>query len=190
MDTTPWFLFTFSLQHFHQSVNKTREGASNQILGPEVKIICLPGGPIGWPQDDPSLEKHVYLPFLPATSSSPSRNLEGLFELTRRPSRALASRFQNHRETRTPSKLWFNLTTCLTLVSSSASQQAAIISSTLSSFERSFKTPPNSQGGGMHVPVADLSPTTAASMPALPQGTTLAFIQTPSVQLYPPPSAQ
>ena len=31
------------------------------------------------------------LPFLPATPSSPSRTLEGLFELTRRPSRALDS---------------------------------------------------------------------------------------------------
>ena len=35
---------------------------------------------------------HSYsLPFLPATSSSPSRTFEGLFELTRRPSRALNS---------------------------------------------------------------------------------------------------
>ena len=31
------------------------------------------------------------LPFLPATPSSPSRTLKGLFELTRRPSRALES---------------------------------------------------------------------------------------------------
>ena len=31
------------------------------------------------------------LPFLPATPLSPSRTLEGLFELTRRPSRALDS---------------------------------------------------------------------------------------------------
>ena len=31
------------------------------------------------------------LPFLPATPSSPSRTLEGLFELTGRPSRALNS---------------------------------------------------------------------------------------------------
>ena len=43
-----------------------REGASNEILGPEVKIICLPGGPIGWPQDDLSLWEHVSLPFIPA----------------------------------------------------------------------------------------------------------------------------
>ena len=33
----------------------------------------------------------IFLPFLPATPSSPSRTLEGLFELTRRPSRALDS---------------------------------------------------------------------------------------------------
>ena len=33
--------------------------------------------------------KHFSLPFLPATPSSPSQTLEGLFELTRRPSRAL-----------------------------------------------------------------------------------------------------
>ena len=35
--------------------------------------------------------KNYYLPFLPATPSSPSRALEGLFELTQRPSRALVS---------------------------------------------------------------------------------------------------
>ena len=52
-----------------------------------VKIIDLPGGQI----NDPSLGKHYSLPFLPATPSSPSRTLEGLFELTRRPSQALAS---------------------------------------------------------------------------------------------------
>ena len=34
---------------------------------------------------------YVSLPFLPATPSSPSWTLEGLFELTRRPSRALDS---------------------------------------------------------------------------------------------------
>ena len=39
--------------------------------------------------NDPLSGKHYSLPFLPATPSSPSRNLEGLFELTRRPSRAL-----------------------------------------------------------------------------------------------------
>ena len=37
----------------------------------------------------PSLRKQYSLPFLPATPSSPSRTLERLFELTRRPSRAL-----------------------------------------------------------------------------------------------------
>ena len=40
---------------------------------------------------NPSSGKHYSLPFLPATPSSPSRTLEGLFELTRRPSRALDS---------------------------------------------------------------------------------------------------
>ena len=35
--------------------------------------------------------KHYSLPFLAATPSSPSWTLEGLFELTRRPSRALDS---------------------------------------------------------------------------------------------------
>ena len=39
----------------------------------------------------PSSRKHYFLPFLPATPSFPSRSLEGLFELTRRPSRALDS---------------------------------------------------------------------------------------------------
>ena len=36
----------------------------------------------------PRWVKHYYIPFLPATPSSPSWTLEGLFELTRRPSRA------------------------------------------------------------------------------------------------------
>ena len=45
----------------------------------------MPGGQI----NDPSSGKHYSLPFLPATPSSPSRTLEGLFELTRRPSLAL-----------------------------------------------------------------------------------------------------
>ena len=35
--------------------------------------------------------KRYSLPFLPATPSSPSQTLEGLFELTRRPSQALDS---------------------------------------------------------------------------------------------------
>ena len=51
------------------------------------KIIDLPGGQI----NDPWLGKHYSLMFLPATPSSPSRTLEGLFELTRPPSRALDS---------------------------------------------------------------------------------------------------
>ena len=37
----------------------------------------------------PSSGKHNSNPFLPATPSSPSWTLEGLFELTQRPSRAL-----------------------------------------------------------------------------------------------------
>ena len=37
----------------------------------------------------PLLGKHYSLLFLPAAPSPPSRTLEGLFELTRRPSRAL-----------------------------------------------------------------------------------------------------
>ena len=52
-----------------------------------IKIIDLPGGQI----NDPSSGKHYFLPFLPATPSSPSRTLEGLFELTRCPSWALDS---------------------------------------------------------------------------------------------------
>ena len=51
------------------------------------KLIDLPGVQI----NDPSSGKHYSLPFLPATPSSPSRTLKGLFELTRRPSRALDS---------------------------------------------------------------------------------------------------
>ena len=51
------------------------------------KLIDLPGGQI----NDPSSGKHYSLPFLPATPSSASRTLEGLFELTQRPSRALDS---------------------------------------------------------------------------------------------------
>ena len=52
-----------------------------------LKIIDLPGGQI----NDPFSGKHYSLPFLPATPSFPSRTIEGLFELTRRPSRALHS---------------------------------------------------------------------------------------------------
>ena len=39
----------------------------------------------------PLSEKHYFLPFLPATPSSLSRTLEGLFKLTQRPSWALHS---------------------------------------------------------------------------------------------------
>ena len=51
------------------------------------KIIDLPGGQI----NDSSSGKHYSLTFLPATPSSPSRTLEGLFEPTKPPSRALDS---------------------------------------------------------------------------------------------------
>ena len=63
--------------------------ATNSIFSGSFlwKIIELPGGQI----NDPSPGKHYSLPFLSVTPSSPSRNLEGLFELTQRPSRALAS---------------------------------------------------------------------------------------------------
>ena len=49
------------------------------------KIVDLPGGQI----NDPSSGKHYSLQFLLATPSSLSRTLEGLFELTQLPSRAL-----------------------------------------------------------------------------------------------------
>ena len=62
------------------------EGESNQILE-GGRIVDLAGGQI----NEPSLGKCYSLPFLPATPSSPSRTFEGLFELTRRPSRALDS---------------------------------------------------------------------------------------------------
>ena len=53
-----------------------------------TKIFELPG----WQINDPSLGRIYYcLPFLPATPSSQSRTLEGLFELTRRPLGALDS---------------------------------------------------------------------------------------------------
>ena len=57
--------------------------ASNQKLaGPDRwEIIDFPGGQI----NDPSSENHYSLPFLPATPSSPSRTLEGLFQLTQHP---------------------------------------------------------------------------------------------------------
>ena len=63
--------------------------ATNSIFSGSFfwKLIDLPGGQI----NDPSSGKHYSLPFLPATPSSPSRTLEGLFELTRRPSQALDS---------------------------------------------------------------------------------------------------
>ena len=53
------------------------------------KINGLPGGQI----NGPSSGKDFSLPFLPVTPSSPSRTLEGLFEMTRRPSRAFDSPF-------------------------------------------------------------------------------------------------
>ena len=47
-------------------------------------LICLEGKSM-----TPLRGNTNSLPFLPATPSSPSRTLQGLFELTRRPSRAL-----------------------------------------------------------------------------------------------------
>ena len=52
----------------------------------EKSFICLEDKSM-----TPRRGKHFSLPFLPDTPSSPSRTLEGLFELTRRPSRALDS---------------------------------------------------------------------------------------------------
>ena len=61
--------------------------ATNSIFFCFLFLIDLPGGQI----NDPLFGKHNSLPFLPATPSSPSWTLEGLFELTWRPSRALDS---------------------------------------------------------------------------------------------------
>merc|ERR1711923_662825 len=61
----------------------------------------MPGGKI----NDPLSGKTYSLTFLPATPSSPSQTLEGLFELTRRPSwalnspRALLPELQRYKET-------------------------------------------------------------------------------------------
>ena len=52
-----------------------------------IILIYLDGGQI----NNPSLGLHYFLSILLATPLSPSRTLEGLFELTRRPSRALDS---------------------------------------------------------------------------------------------------
>ena len=54
---------------------------------PVKKIVDLPGGEI----IDPQLGRYFSLPFLLATPSFPSQTLEGLFELTQCPSRALNS---------------------------------------------------------------------------------------------------
>ena len=51
------------------------------------KIIDLPRGQI----NDPSLGKHLTLPFLPVGSLSPSQALEWSFEQTWTPSRASVS---------------------------------------------------------------------------------------------------
>ena len=50
--------------------------------------------------NDHLLGKYFSLPFLPATPSSPSRTLEGLFELTWRPSQALVRCARNYRDSR------------------------------------------------------------------------------------------
>ena len=51
-----------------------------------MREFCLEGKSM-----TPHQGEYCSLPFLPATPSSPSRTLEGLFELTRRPLRALDS---------------------------------------------------------------------------------------------------
>ena len=69
------------------------------LLDNKVRMVLLGTGKIGkqfidlpgWQNNDPSSGKHYSLPFLRATPSSLSRTLKGLFELTRRPSRALDS---------------------------------------------------------------------------------------------------
>ena len=63
------------------------------------KIIDMPGGQI----NDPLSGKDISLPFLPEKPLSPFQTIEGLFELTRHPLRALKSTrcFRNYRETRT-----------------------------------------------------------------------------------------
>ena len=58
-----------------------REGASNHILG----------GQIGKKSLTPSLGKYFSHPFLPATPSSLSQALKGLFDLMQHPPRALDS---------------------------------------------------------------------------------------------------
>ena len=72
-------------------------GFSNLCRPSEIRFISHQGSckhsNIRWPNrcnNDPSLGKYLLL-FLPATPSSPSRTLEGRFELTRRPSWALDS---------------------------------------------------------------------------------------------------
>ena len=77
-------LVIVSLSHY----DKFRGDASIQILGSYIKeFYDFPSRQI----NDPWLVKRYSLLFLPATPSSPSRTLEGLFELTRRPSQALDS---------------------------------------------------------------------------------------------------
>ena len=60
-------------------------------------VIDLHGGQI----NGPLLGKRYSISFIPATPSSPSRTLEGLFELTQRSSRALDSPRALLRESRT-----------------------------------------------------------------------------------------
>ena len=76
------------------AVTKEEEKMNKQVWPPthfssdtfvcNKRFIDLPGGKICYP----SSRKYYSLPFLPATPSSLSRTLEGLFELTGRPSRA------------------------------------------------------------------------------------------------------
>ena len=82
------FFFHFC-QVCHRMINIPQVWPLSQFLSVSFlwKLIDLPGEQI----NDPSSGKNYSLPFPPATPSSPSRTLEGLFELTRRPSRALDS---------------------------------------------------------------------------------------------------
>ena len=96
------FNFMLILRYSHTTMNQVWPLTQYFSVSFLRKLIDLPGGQI----NDPSSGKQYSLPFLPATPSSPSWTLEGLFELTRCPSRAptcLVSCFQNYRDTRTQS---------------------------------------------------------------------------------------
>ena len=80
------------------AVKMLKEEANEDLLSDFEREACLlRSGPLThfFPSphcgqiNDLSLGKHFSLPFLPATPSSPSQTLEGLFELKQCPSRAL-----------------------------------------------------------------------------------------------------